>query len=84
MATRNGLAAAALVLLATAASTGSAAEALQADRAPENAIWVDELDIRRMSQRRGTPRAGRTIRDQPIVVGGWWRQTNAGASEAPS
>lgn len=38
--------------------------------APANAVWIEELGLERFSQRRGQPRAGRTIRDQPIVLGG--------------
>ena len=45
------------------------------DHAPDQApiaesIWVDSLDLSRMSQRRGVPRAGRSIRDLPITIGG--------------
>ena len=44
--------------------------AFRAERAPANAIWVDTLDLSRMSQRRGLPKAGRSIRDKPISLGG--------------
>src|SRR5262245_24894893 len=44
-------------------STGHAA-------APPGAMWVEEIGLERLSQRRGTPRVGRTIRDQPIRLGG--------------
>jgi alpha-galactosidase len=33
-------------------------------------MWVEEIGLERLSQRRGTPRVGRTIRDQPIRLGG--------------
>lgn len=33
-------------------------------------MWVEAIGLERLSQRRGTPRAGRTIRDKPIVLGG--------------
>lgn len=38
--------------------------------APPGTVWVEELGLERLSQRRGTPRAARTIRDQPIRLGG--------------
>src|SRR5262245_31129620 len=38
--------------------------------APPGTMWVDELGVERLSQRRGTPRVARTIRDQPIRLGG--------------
>ena len=66
-ATRGGFALPALLLLAAAGASG---EALRADQPPPGAVWLDELDISRMSQRRGSPRAGKTIRDRPIVLGG--------------
>ncbi|HKQ14756.1 MAG TPA: NPCBM/NEW2 domain-containing protein [Steroidobacteraceae bacterium] len=44
-------------------STGHAA-------ASPGAMWVEEIGLERLSQRRGTPRVGRTIRDQPILLGG--------------
>lgn len=43
---------------------------LQSDRAPAGAVWVDSLDLGHMTQRRGTPRAGRSIRGLPISLGG--------------
>src|SRR4051812_25771645 len=33
-------------------------------------VWLDSLDLSRLSQRRGTPRAGKSIRDLPITLGG--------------
>ena len=33
-------------------------------------MWVEEIGVEHMSQRRGQPRAGRSIRDQPIRIGG--------------
>ena len=38
--------------------------------APSGSIWVEDIGLERLSQRRGTPRVGRTIRDQPIRLGG--------------
>jgi alpha-galactosidase len=37
---------------------------------PPAAMWVEEIGLERLSQRRGTPRAGRTLRDKPIRLGG--------------
>jgi alpha-galactosidase len=37
---------------------------------PTNAIWVDTLDLSHMSQRRGVPKAGLSIRDRPISLAG--------------
>jgi alpha-galactosidase len=70
-ATRSGFAVAALLVLAST-TPGRAAgdDALRSDQPPAGSVWLDEIDIGRMSQRRGTPRAGRTIRDRPIVLGG--------------
>lgn len=60
-----------------ACATGHAAEnahggseALRGQQAPPGAMWVEEIGLERLSQRRGTPRAGRTIRDKPIHLGG--------------
>ena len=33
-------------------------QVLRSEQAPANAIWLDSLDLTRMVQRRGTPRAG--------------------------
>src|SRR4030095_16644101 len=38
--------------------------------APSGTMWVEEIGLERLSQRRGTPRVARTIRDQPIRLGG--------------
>src|SRR5688572_12385059 len=38
--------------------------------APAGAMWVEEIGLERLSQRRGKPRVGRTIRDKPIRLGG--------------
>ena len=37
---------------------------------PAGAMWVEEIGLERFSQRRGTPRIGRTLRDKPIRLGG--------------
>ena len=37
---------------------------------PARTFWLENLDLAKMTQRRGTPRAGRSIRDLPIVLGG--------------
>src|SRR5215213_7429889 len=57
------------------ASVSAAAEhadgaALRGLQPPPGAMWVEEIGLDRLSQRRGTPRAGRTIRDKPILLGG--------------
>jgi len=38
--------------------------------APAGSMWVEEIGLERFSQRRGAPRVGRSIRDQPIRLGG--------------
>ena len=38
--------------------------------APPGALWIEDIGLEKFSQRRGTPRAGRTLRDAPIVLGG--------------
>ena len=60
-----------ILLLAVApAAWAQSPDVLRAEQPPPNAIWVESLDLSRMSQRRGLPRAGRSIRDLPIVLGG--------------
>ena len=62
---------AALLVLVCVSPAGPAGEdALQAEMSRPDAVWLDGIDISRMSQRRGVPRAGRTIRDRPLVIGG--------------
>src|SRR5262245_4680803 len=64
------------ILALVACATAHAAEergdaaALRAQQAPSGAMWVEEIGLERLSQRRGMPRAGRTIRDKPILLGG--------------
>src|SRR5262245_36656172 len=36
----------------------------------ETRVWLDSLDLTKLSQRRGAPRAGKSIRDLPITLGG--------------
>jgi alpha-galactosidase len=55
---------------ATPAAIGQSAEALRSEQPPTGAIWVEGIDLSRMQQRRGQPRAGRSIRDLPITLGG--------------
>jgi len=43
---------------------------LRAEQVPANAVWVESLDLDRMFQRRGRPRAGASFRGQPITLGG--------------
>src|SRR5262245_24754966 len=44
--------------------------ALRAHAAPPGAMWLEELGLEKLSQRRGRPRAGRTLRGRAIVLGG--------------
>lgn len=69
-----------LLLLACAAAmppaqAGDSADAsllarLRGDAPPAGALWVEQIGLERMSQRRGSPRAARSLRDQPIRIGG--------------
>src|SRR5262245_38059687 len=52
--------------LPTVAQTGGAAPRMQ----PPASLWLEEIGLDTFSQRRGRPRAGRTIRDQPLILGG--------------
>src|SRR6185295_8173950 len=45
-------------------------QAISHAAAPAGTMWVEEIGLERLSQRRGTPRVARTIRDQPIRLGG--------------
>ena len=49
---------------------GPGIQPLTARQPPRNALWVEDLGLEKFSQRRGRPRAARTLRDQPIVLGG--------------
>jgi alpha-galactosidase len=51
-------------------STGAFGQALHAQQPPAGAMWLEEIGIERLSQRRGAPRIGRSIRDLPIRLGG--------------
>lgn len=53
-----------------AAAQDAGAAALRGQQAPAGAMWVEEIGLERLSQRRGTPRVGRTVRDKPIRLGG--------------
>jgi alpha-galactosidase len=61
---------ASLFLSIACVAAAAPADLFRAELAPTNALWVDSLDLTRMQQRRGLPRAGRSIRDQPILLGG--------------
>jgi alpha-galactosidase len=56
----------------TAAGAGERADpaALRSTQAPAGAIWVEDIGLARFSQRRGAPRAGRSLRDQPLTLAG--------------
>jgi alpha-galactosidase len=71
-AVRAALLAASAGAWACAVAPGTAADdaLLRAHAAPANALWIEEIGLENFSQRRGMPRAGRTLRDQPIVLGG--------------
>ena len=51
-------------------SQAQEADTLRASDPPPNAIWVDSLDLTKMVQRRGTPRAGRSLRNNPLTLNG--------------
>jgi alpha-galactosidase len=62
-----------MILVAVLFATGAHADdgaALRAQQPPANAIWVESIDLAKMTQRRGSPRAGRSVRDLPISLGG--------------
>jgi alpha-galactosidase len=60
-----------LAFAAPHALAGDGAELmLRSHTAPANSFWVQELGLERFSQRRGLPKAGRSIRDRPILLGG--------------
>jgi alpha-galactosidase len=60
----------ALLAAAHADAAGEPAVLLRAHTAPANSFWVEELGLEKFSQRRGMPKAGRSIRDRPILLGG--------------
>jgi alpha-galactosidase len=60
----------AFIFIAICAMTVHAADQPPSERAPDGAVWVDTLDLTHMTQRRGAPRAGRSIRNLPISMGG--------------
>ncbi len=63
----------ALALVVAAPPTNAAGvpeDLLRAHTAPTNSFWVEELGLAKFSQRRGLPKAGRSIRDRPILLGG--------------
>jgi alpha-galactosidase len=43
---------------------------LRAVDPPPGAVWLDSLDLRKMVQRRGEPKAGRSFRGNPLTLGG--------------
>jgi alpha-galactosidase len=49
---------------------GQEAAALRAQEAPPDSVWLESLDLGKMVQRRGAPRAGRSLRNRPIMLGG--------------
>jgi alpha-galactosidase len=65
-----GVACAAATRLSSAAGSPAELPALRSERAPAGSIWVEDIGLERFSQRRGTPRARKSIRDQPLRLGG--------------
>src|SRR4051812_43479454 len=61
---------AALVVAASALSSTAAARLAADTAAGEIAFRVEDIGLEHMTQRRGSPRAGRSIRDLPITLGG--------------
>ena len=59
---------AALVVVGPERALGAGSDHLSAADAPTGAIWVESLGLEKLLQRRGQPRAGRTIRDAPIAL----------------
>src|SRR5262245_15394565 len=64
------LAALAAALLGTRLARGQDARALQAADPTPNAIWLDSLDLGAMSQDWKRPRAGRSVDNHPLTLGG--------------
>jgi len=61
----------ALALAGLGAHAGENARVmLRAHNAPLNSFWIEELGLATFSQRRGLPKAGRSIRDRPILLDG--------------
>ena len=52
------------------APTRTAAPAIEAGSPAVDTIWVETLDLNKMIQRRGRPRAAATVRGKPITLGG--------------
>jgi alpha-galactosidase len=62
-----------IVLLLLALASPLAAQdsiAVRATTAPPNAIWLEDLDISKWAQRRGTPNARTSNAGRPIALGG--------------
>src|ERR1051326_7461182 len=58
------------VLIKSWPSHAQEAGLLRASNAPPNVVWLDSLDLTKMVQRRQTPRAGRSLRNNPITLNG--------------
>lgn len=64
------IAAAAVGLFLVGAAGQDSGERLSAAQAPAGAIWVDSLDLGKVSQEWGRPRAGRSVDNGPLRLGG--------------
>jgi alpha-galactosidase len=49
---------------------GQDTAALRSQDAPPDSVWLDSLDLSKMVQRRGVPRAGRSLQNHPITLAG--------------
>jgi alpha-galactosidase len=67
---RSVIASTALAVCIAPATHAADIAPLHSEQAPPGAVWVDSIDLTSMTQRRGRPRAGRSIRDLPISLGG--------------
>lgn len=58
------------LLLAVNSASGQDAAALRAENAPPGAIWLETLDLGKMTQEYGNPRARRTVDNNPLRLRG--------------
>ncbi len=60
----------AICLFASLSAADADTAQFRAEQPPSGAIWVESLDLSKMTQRRGLPKAGKSIRDLPITLDG--------------